>query len=177
MADPHQPPDPVVDAVELGDELPPELDATAFVGPYRFPDVKRRRIPGALYLVSGVVMVLAWLIARPGGSVMANGGVAIGGLALMLIGAYHVFVAGWHVQIGETDALAAAGRAIGFPVGHASAQLGWQGLKSRPTWRILLYSHENPPARRGLVLVDAVDATVLGQLIQDNPEDWSGFDR
>ena len=39
----------------------------------------------------------------------------------------------------------AATRQVGFPVGHASAQLTWRGLRSRPTWRILLYSVENPP--------------------------------
>jgi hypothetical protein len=77
----------------------------------------------------------------------------------------------------DTDALVAAVREVGFPVGHASAQLGWRGLRSRPTWRILLYSAEDPPSRRGLVLVDAVDATVLGQLVEDNPEDWASLGR
>lgn len=162
---------------DVRDVLPADLDATAFVGPYKFPDIARRRIPGALYLAAGLVMVLAWAIARPGGAVMANGGLAVGGAVLVLIGLYHVFVAGWRVKVGETAALAAAAKAIGFPVGHASAQLGWQGVTSKPTWRILLYSSENPPLRRGLVLVDAIDAAVLGQLVQDNPEDWSGFDR
>src|SRR5437870_10037687 len=32
--------------------------------------------------------------------------------------------------------------------------LGWSGLRSRPVWRILLYSAEDPPQRRGVVLVD-----------------------
>ena len=45
---------------------------------------------------------------------------------------------------------------VGFLVGHASAQLGWRGLRSRPTWRILLNSDEDPPRRQGLVLVDGV---------------------
>ena len=67
----------------------------------------------------------------------------------------------------------AATAQVGFPVGHASAQLGWRGLRSRPTWRILLYSAEEPPAKRGLVLVDGVDATVLDHFVEDNPEDWS----
>jgi hypothetical protein len=58
-----------------------------------------------------------------------------------------------HLDVDEQDALVAATRAVGFPVGHASAQMGWRGLLSRPTWRILLYSDQNPPAQRGLVLV------------------------
>ena len=34
------------------DQLPPELDASGFVGPTAFPDVRRRRVPGILYLLS-----------------------------------------------------------------------------------------------------------------------------
>ena len=67
----------------------------------------------------------------------------------------------------------AATREVGFAVGHASAQLGWRGLRSRPTWRILLYSAEDPPATRGLVLVDGVDGEIVAHFTEDNPEDWS----
>ena len=71
------------------------------------------------------------------------------------------------------DALVAAQGAVGFPVGHASAQQVWHGLRSRPTWRVLIYSAEEPPRRRALVLVDAVDGHVIQHLVQDNPaEDW-----
>jgi hypothetical protein len=51
--------------------------------------------------------------------------------------------------------------------------MAWRGLRSRPTWRILLYSNESPPDRRGLVLVDAVDGSIVAQFVEDNPEDWS----
>ena len=71
----------------------------------------------------------------------------------------------------------AAVRQVGFAVGHASAQLGWRGLRSRPTWRILLYSNEEPPARRGLVLVDGVKGDVLSHFVEDNPEDWAQFEK
>ena len=76
----------------------------------------------------------------------------------------------------ERDALVAAVREVGFPVGHASAQMGWRGVLSRPTWRILLYSAEDPPTQRGLVLVDGVDGQVLEWFVEDNPEDWSQYD-
>jgi len=33
-------------AVAAGDVLPSELDVTAYVGPYLFPDIRRRRIAG-----------------------------------------------------------------------------------------------------------------------------------
>ena len=75
----------------------------------------------------------------------------------------------------ERDALVAATRQVGFPVGHASAQMGWRGLLSRPTWRILVYSAEEPPAKRGLVLVDGVDGSIVEWFVEDNPEDWSTF--
>ena len=74
--------------------------------------------------------------------------------------------------IDEKQALIEAQQAIGFPVGHASAQQVWHGLRSRPTWRVLCYSAEDPPRRRGLVLVDAVDGRVLQHLAEDNPEQW-----
>ncbi len=71
----------------------------------------------------------------------------------------------------DGDALAAAARQVGFPVGHASAQLGWRGLRSRPTWRVLLYSSEEPPAKRALVLVDGVQGDVVAHFVEDNPEE------
>jgi hypothetical protein len=49
----------------------------------------------------------------------------------------------------------------------------WRGFRSRPTWRVLCYSNEDPPTRRGLVLVDAVNGKVVEHLTQENLEDWS----
>jgi hypothetical protein len=34
-----------------------------------------------------------------------------------------------------------------------------------------VYSAESPPRQRSLVLVDAIDATVVEHLTEDNPED------
>ena len=154
------------------DELPDELDVTGYVGPYTFPDIKRRRVPGLLYLGVAAACLALWLIRGDG--VLVNEGLLLVAVVLGLIGVHHIATA-WPLIVKETDALAAAGREVGFPVGHASAQLGWRGLLSRPTWRILLYSAEEPPAKRGLVLVDAVDAQVVGHFVEDNPEDWSQY--
>jgi len=156
-----------------GDELPQELDVSGFVGPTVFPDISRRRAPGLLYLAVGAGCVALWA-ARHQGGVLVNRGLLIVGVALAAVGAYHL-AAGWHLRVTQTDALVAASRGVGFPVGHASAQLGWRGLLSRPTWRVLLYSAENPPTRRGLVLVDAVDGEIVAHFVEDNPEDWSSF--
>jgi hypothetical protein len=160
------------DPEEYRDELPSELDASNLVGPYMFPNNNRRRIPGVLYLATGIVCIAVWAINRGDAPVLVNGGVAIAGVALIAWGLYHL-QAGWDLTVDEGDALVAATRAVGFPVGHASAQLAWRGLRSRPTWRILVYSNEPQPSKRGLVLVDGIDAAVISQFVEANPEDWS----
>jgi hypothetical protein len=134
-----------LDGGDVRDELPEDLNASEFVGPYMFPNNNRRRIPGVLYIVIGTIFVLLNLVA------------------------------GWNLNIDENDALVEATRAVGFPVGHASAQLGWRGWFSRPTWRILLYSNEPQPDKRGLVLIDGNDGEVLDTIVENNPEDWSQY--
>jgi hypothetical protein len=158
---------------EIRDELPEDLDASNFVGPYMFPNNNRRRIPAVLYGVIGLGAIAVWLASRGSDPVLVNAGLLWGGIALVLFGIYS-YQAGFDLDFDERDALAAAGRTVDFPVGHASAQLGWRGLRSRPTWRILLYSSEEPPAKRGIVLVDGVKGDVLQHFVEDNPEDWSG---
>lgn len=158
---------------EYRDELPDDLDVTGFVGPYQFPDNKRRRIPALIYLLSGAALIAMYLAAGDD-AVLVNRGTLIVGIGLALVGLYG-FAAAYPLSFDESQALAVAGRKAGFAVGHASAQLGWRGLRSRPTWRILLYSADEPPTKRGLVLVDAVDGQVVDSFVEDNPEDWSQY--
>ena len=148
-----------------GDSLPEDLDVTAYVGPYQFPDIRRRRIAGSIYAVLAALALVVALATD-------NRGILFGAILLGLIALYH-FLAAWPLRIDQTEALAVASRTVGFPVGHASAQLAWRGLRSRPTWRILLYSADEPPSMRGLVELDAVDAEVIGEYTEQNPEDWS----
>lgn len=157
---------------DVRDELPEDLDAAGFVGAYLFPNNNRRRVPGYLYLAIAAGCVAAWALTRSHDPVLINGGFLWAALGLAAIGLYHL-AAGWNLDFDERDALVAATREVGFAVGHASAQLGWRGLLSRPTWRILLYSAENPPARRGLALVDGVNGEIVSFFVEDNPEDWS----
>ncbi|HEX7096876.1 MAG TPA: hypothetical protein VF183_13400 [Acidimicrobiales bacterium] len=157
---------------EIRDELPADLDVTGLVGPYLFPNNSRRRIPGVLYLVIGAVCIGIYLWRRGDDPLFVNGGTLAAGIALVLFGLYHL-QAGWDLTFDERDALVAATRAVGFPVGHASAQLGWRGLRSRPTWRILLYSNEPMPTKRGLVMVDGINGEVVAVFLEDNPEDWT----
>ena len=155
------------------DELPEDLDAAGFVGPYLFPNNNRRRVPGYLYLATAAVCVAVWALVDD--SPYVNDGFLFAAVLLGIVGVYQL-VSGWNLDVDEQDALVAASRTVGFPIGHASAQMGWRGLLSRPTWRILLYSAENPPTRRGLVLVDGVDGAVIQHFVEDNPEDWSDLD-
>lgn len=157
---------------DIRDALPEDLDAAELVGPYLFPNNNRRRIPAMLYLVVAAGCLVLWLVRRGEDPVLVNVGYAWAAAGLTLVGAYS-YVAGWDLDVDERDALVVAVREVGFPVGHASAQLGWRGVLSRPTWRILLYSAEDPPAKRGLVMIDGVDGRVVEWFVEDNPEDWS----
>ena len=154
---------------EVSDQLPADLDPHGYVGPYQFPDNSRRRITGAIYLAVAVGVVV--LVAVAENSPLLNGGVVVAAVGLAVLGLYHL-QAGWPLGVDEADALVVAIRCAGFPVGHASAQMAWRGLRSRPTWRILVYSNESPPGKRGLVVVDGVDGTVVASHIEDNPELW-----
>ncbi len=160
-------------ADDVRDVLPSDLDVSGFVGPYQFPDNSRRRYPGILYLVVAAFCVVAWLAWGGDDAVLVNNGFLLA--AALLTGAGIMSItSGWRMHVDEKEALVASSKAVGFPVGHASAQLAWRGLRSRPTWRILCYSAEEPPKRRGFVLVDAVDGRIVERVVEDNPEDWAG---
>ncbi len=156
---------------EIRDELPDDLVSAGYVGPYRFPDNSRRRIPGVIYLVLAAICLTVYLVSDSG-AVLVNAGFAWAALALGLFGLICV-TSGWRMNMDEKQALVEAQRALDFPVGHASAQQVWHGIRSRPTWRVLCYSVEEPPRRRGLVLVDAVDGRVIEHLVEDNPDQWA----
>jgi hypothetical protein len=160
------------DAGDLRDSLPEDLNASEFVGPYQFPDNSRRRRPAVLYVAIAAVCLLVWLVRRGHDPVLVNTGMVWAAVLLAAVGALS-YTSGWRMHVDEKQALVAAQGAVGFAVGHASAQQVWRGLRSRPTWRVLVYSAENPPRQRSLVLVDAIDGRVLEHLTEANPEqDW-----
>ncbi|HEX7131016.1 MAG TPA: hypothetical protein VF228_00490 [Iamia sp.] len=169
------PDDDVVDDAEVTDVLPEDLDVSGFVGPYVFPNNNRRRVPGYLYLAMAAGCVALWAAKRGDAASVVNEGLLWAAAALVAAGAY-CLLSGFDLDVDEQDALVIATRTVGFPVGHASAQMGWRGLRSRPTWRILCYSAENPPERRALLLIDGVDGEVVDWFVEDNPEDWSDLD-
>ncbi len=152
---------------EIRDELPDDLNPAGFVGAYMFPDNSRRRWPGVIYLVLAAICVLV-RVAFPDSPIVNDGWLLAAGL-LAFAGVFSI-TSGWRMHVDEKHALVKAQQAVGFPVGHASAQQVWRGVRSRPTWRVLCYSVEEPPKDRGLVLVDAVDGSIVEQLVEPNPD-------
>ena len=92
----------VPEAVE-GDQLPAELDVSAYAGMYTFPDIKRRRWPGDIYLAVATACFVLWAVTRDCDSVLVNGGFLLTAVALLAIGAYHM-AAAWPLAVGDSDA-------------------------------------------------------------------------
>ena len=157
-----------VNSNEIRDQLPNDLDVSAFVGPYQFPDNSRRRIPGYLYLGIAALSLLLWLVSDQS-SGLVNDGFLVFAIALAAFAVF-VLTSSWKMTINERDALVHASRAVEFAVGHASAQQVWRGVRSRPTWRVFCYSAQEPPTHRGLVLVDAVNGEIVECLVEINPD-------
>ena len=155
---------------EIRDELPADLDVTGFVGPYTFPDNGRRRIQGVIHLAVAALLLGLWAAYADGGVIVNDGYLVVAGL--LLAAAAYSFATARRLKVRELDALAAAAREVGFPIGHASAQMAWRGLLSIPTWRVLVFSADEPPTKRGLVVVDGTTGVVLGSAVDDNPDDW-----
>ncbi len=154
---------------EIRDELPSDLNVTAFVGPYKFPDNSRRRIPGLIYLVVAALSFVLWVTQRDNESALVSDGFLGAAIMLALVGLFSLS-SSWRMTVDGKLALVHATRAVGFAVGHASAQQVWRGFRSRPTWRVMCYSAQEPPLQRGLVLIDAVDARIVECLVEANPE-------
>jgi hypothetical protein len=126
-----------------------ELDSNV-VGPYRFPSPVRRRISGWVFVVAAVLAMLVidggWLPA----------------IGLFALAAWN-FASAWPLSVDESQALSLAGAAVPFPVGHASAAVTFRGIRSRPQWSVVVYSAEEPPDQRALVVVDAVSGEIADE--------------
>ncbi len=155
--------------VDVVDVLPDDLQpALADRDEYVFPNNSRRRIPGYLYLATAALLALCYFFFPD--SAYINKGVLYAAVFLFVLGAYSV-LAGRNLAVDERQALLSASSACGFAVGHASAQMVWRGWLSKPVWRILLFSAEEPPLQRGFVVVDGTTSKVLESIVEDNPDD------
>lgn len=142
--------------------IPEELDSNV-AAPYSVPDTARRRRAGIVYLVAAVGVGALIVTGLP--PLMWWTAV----LPLVVIGLYHL-VAGWHLAVPDRQALEEANRAVRFPVGHASAAVGFVGWRARPVWNVLVFSADDPPSERGLVRVDGIDAHVVDTYMEEVPE-------
>ena len=133
----------VADAVAIEEELDSNV-----VGPYRFPDPRRRRTPVVLYAM--VALAVGWAIDPVVAALPAA------------LAAWHLLGA-WPLRISQEEALSRAAGAVAFGVGHASAAMTFHGLRSRPRWSVILYSATEPPDRRSLVTVDGVSGDLVGE--------------
>lgn len=143
--------------------IPDDLDADA-AGPYAVPEPARRRRAAVVYVVAAVGAAVGIVAGGlPQGMWLAVAG-------FVAIAAYHV-AAAWKLVVREGRALEEANRAIGFPVGHASATLGFRGWRARPIWNVLVFSADDPPSRRGLVRVDAITGAIVETYDEPVPVD------
>ena len=156
-------------ANEIRDSLPDDLNVTGFVGPYMFPDNSRRRIPALLYLGIAAMCLVLWATQHTNENGLVSDGFLWAAILLAVFSLYSLS-SSWRMTVDEKLALVYATRAVGFAVGHASAQQVWRGFRSRPTWRVFCYSEQEPPLQRGLVLIDAIDARIVQCLVEANPD-------
>ncbi|MFO7547634.1 MAG: hypothetical protein R6X29_02005 [Acidimicrobiia bacterium] len=138
-----------------------ELDANV-VGPYRFPDPRRRHIAGWIYLAGAGILALPAVVSLPG--------LWVGVVLLAAIGLVHLASA-WPLGLEQEEALDRAAASVPFPVGHASAAVTFHGPRSRPHWQVLVYSADEPPSQRALVQIDAVTGEMPGDpYVEDVPQ-------
>ena len=165
---------PDLPAIEVSAEIaaaagmPEDLDANV-LGPYEVPDPARRRRAGVVYFIAAAASVIGIIAGLPVGMWIA---VALFGL----IGVYH-FAAAHHLSVKDHEALTIANTATEFPVGHASAVLGFDGVMARPIWNVLVFSADEPPSQRGLVRVDGRRGEVIEIYTEEIPpaeSQWTG---
>jgi len=132
--------------------MPEDLDANV-LGPYEVPDPARRRRAGTVYFVAAVITTAGIAAGLPSGMWIAV-------VVFLGIGGYH-YAAGHHLAVKDHVALTIANTEMDFPVGHASAVLGFDGVMARPVWNVLVFSADDPPSRRGLVRVDGRSGEVV----------------
>ena len=132
--------------------VPDDLDSTQRE-PYSIPSTRRRRTSAAVYAVGALVA----------GGLIAAGlptGMLVIAVVMALIAAWHL-VSAWPIEVLDPEALDKANQATDFSVGHASAAVGFDTWRARPIWNVLVFDAAEPPSRRGLVRVDAVDGHVV----------------
>ncbi len=138
--------------------LPDELDAN-IVGPYRFPDPRRRSLAGWMYVGGAVVLTGLAVTVAPLYWVSAT---------LMAVLALWHFRAAWPLDVDQETALEVGAAMAPFAVGHASAAVTFHGVRSRPQWSVIMYSADEPPSRRALVQLDAITGESVAEVYTED---------
>ena len=141
--------------------IPEDLDAN-IVGPYRFPNPRRRRIAGWMYAAGAIV--LAFLALTVATLYWFTAGL------MAVLAAWH-FRAAWPLQVDQEQALEVAAALAPFAVGHASAAVTFHGVLSRPQWSVIMYSADDPPTQRSLVQLDATTGAPVDEVYTESVPD------
>jgi hypothetical protein len=138
--------------------LPDELDAN-IVGPYRFPDPRRRGLAGWMYVGGAAVLTGLAITVAPLYWVSA--------LLVAVLAVWH-FRAAWPLEVDQETALQVGAAMAPFAVGHASAAVTFHGVRSRPQWSVIMYSADDPPSRRALVRLDAITGQPVAEVYTED---------
>lgn len=148
----------ISEEIARAEGVPEDLDATQRE-PYTIPSTRRRKTAAIVYLSAAALVAGGVAAGMPAGMLTLAG-------MLVLLAGWHAASA-WRIEILDPEALDIANRATDFPVGHASAAVGFDGWRARPVWNVLVFSADEPPSRRGLVRVDAVTGDVIETYVED----------
>lgn len=151
----------------LGDELPEDLIPAAARGKYSIPDNARRRRPAVVLSVTGLLSGALWW-TRADGGVLVNSGFFVAAIGFLLLAAYFAASAR-PVRVWEDEAVTTAKTTTGLQSGTGRAQLAWRGVLGRPVWRVLVHDEGSGQPRRGVVIVDATNGSVVEHLTEDVP--------
>jgi len=147
--------------VARAEGIPDDLDATQRL-PYTIPSTRRRRTAAFVYLAGALLAAGSVAVSLPTGMLVVA-------VVMAVIAIWHLASA-WEIEVLDPEALDTANRATEFAVGHASAAVGFDGYRARPIWNVLVFASDDPPSRRGLVRVDAVDGHVVEMYTEDVQE-------
>lgn len=147
---------------ENKDVLPDDLDVTKYVGPYQFPTPRKRRIAAyGIFFISSLTLF--------SGYNSENNTLIGAGLFSIAIGIVF-FATAWPLKVNDKEALITAAKQAPFSVGHASAQLSFNGWFSKPTWRVVVFSSDEPPTQRGLIEINAVNSEIVSTYFDDEEQ-------
>jgi hypothetical protein len=144
-------PRPVAD--EAG--VPADLDAGA-VGPYRFPNPRRRRVAAGIYSAGAVGSALL--------SIRFGTGLWVA-IIMLTLAAWNLASA-WPLNVDQEQALGKAAPQVPFVVG----QVSFHGWRARPRWHVIVYDPFEPPRQRALVVIDGVTGDLVGETYVEDLE-------